>query len=395
MSDDPQAPAERRAAARALLTSPLLCRELDPEAFALVRRHEAHLDRWSTQRLGYRLHVTADTARLYKTTALPHRRPLRTSSGRPLHQLESVLLLLTLAATVAGPAVVSLRDLVDQVRSAAADAGVELGGDATERRGLVTALRWMIDHGLAAEMHSHVDAYATDATADAVLALRPDRIAMLALPAAATDDPEELLAAADRRDATRAWLRARLVEDPVVYRDELTDEEWTELRRRLGEEAGYLEEMFGLVLEARAEGVAAVDPSGSLTDEAFPGGGTEGHAALLLVAVMRVRAGEWWALTEVEAAIRRLAERHSRHWAKDLVAAPERLARRSVDLLVAMRLAERRSGGGAAGAAPVGEAGAVPVGEAGAAPVGGPPAVRLLPAAARFMPEQDPQDTLW
>lgn len=368
MSDDPQAPAERRAAARALLAAPLLCREHDPDTFALVRRHEADLDRWFTQRLGYRLHLGTDTARLYKSTVVPWARPLRTSGGRALHGLETVLLLLALASTVAGPAVISLRDLVAAVRSAAVDAELELTGDATERRALVTALRWMIDHGLAVEVHAHVDAFATDEAADAVLRLRPDRIAMLALPAAAAEDAEQLLAVADRRDGTRSWLRARLVEDPVLYRDDVTEEEWGELRRRLGEEAGYLEEMFGLVLEARAEGLAAIDPRGGLTDVAFPGGGTEGHAALLLVATLRARIGAWVPETEVDDVVGRLAERHARHWAKDLVAAPDRLARRAVDLLVMMRLAER-------------------------APA--MPAVRLLPAAARFLPEQEPQAALW
>lgn len=368
MSADPQAPGERRVAARALVASPLLCREHDPEVFALVRRHEAELDRWFTQRLGYRLHVGADTARLYKTTYVPRHRPLRATSGRPLHQLELVLLLLALASTVAGPAVISLRDLVDLVRSAAVDARVELAGDATERRALVAALRWMIDHGLAVELHAQVEAYATDATADAVLRLRPDRIAMLALPAAAAEDPAGLLAAAERRGATRAWLRARLVEDPVVYRDELTEDEWSELRRRLGEEAAYVEEMFGLVLEARAEGVAAIDPRGELTDEPFPGRGTEGHAALLVVAALRGEPGRWWPASALEDEVRRLSLEHARHWAKDLAGSPERLARRAVDLLVATGLAERRDD---------------------------PPAVRLLPAAARFMPAPSPQASLW
>lgn len=368
MSGDPQAAGERRRAARALVSSPLLCREHEPEVFALVRRHEGELDRWFTQRLGYRLHVGTDTARLYKTTHVPADRPLRTASGRPLHHLELVLLVLTLGATVAGPSVVSLRDLVDLVRSAAVDAGVALAGDGTERRALVTALRWMIDRGLATELHAQVDAYATDANADAVLQLRPDRIATLALPAAGAGDPAALLAAAERRSATRPWLRARLVEDPVVYRDELGEEEWAELRRRLREEAAYLEEMFGLVLEARAEGIAAVDPRGTLTDAAFPGSGTEGHAALLLLAALRSDPGRWWSLASVEEAVRHLADEHARRWAKDLVAAPERLARRAVDLLVSMGLAARREE---------------------------PAGVRLRPAAARFLPAESPQATLW
>src|SRR5690606_9970260 len=202
-----------------------------------------------------------DTARLFKAGAVPGGRPLRTSTGRPLHRGEYVLLSLVLAATVAGPAVISLRDLVDNVRSAAAEAEIVLTGDATERRALVAVLRWMIDHGLAGELHDHVDAYASDETADAVLELRPDRIVMVPLPTVVgADDAATVLARADGRGVTRQWLRSRLVEEPVVYRDDLTDAEWAELRRRLGEEERILDEMFGLVLESRAEGVAAIDP---------------------------------------------------------------------------------------------------------------------------------------
>jgi uncharacterized protein (TIGR02678 family) len=367
VTEDPQAAVERRIAARHLLAHPLTCLEHDPETFRLIRRHEVELDRWFTQRLGYRLHLGADTARLFKTGVVPTHRPLRTGTGRALHHVEYVLLTLAMAATVAGPTVISLRDLIELIRSAAGDVDIRLTGDATERRALVAALRWMIDRGLAAEIHAHVDAYAADATADAVLKMRPDRIALMALPAVASSDPDDILRRAERRDNTRQWLRARLVEDPVVYRDDLSEGEWAELRRRLGEEERYLEEMFGFVLEARAEGVAAIDPRGDLTDQRFPVGGTDGHAALLLLGLLRGADTDWWPESEVVATVARLAAEHSRHWAKDLVAAPERLARRAVHLLVEFRLAERRDD---------------------------PAGVRLLPAAGRFAPAAS-QNALW
>ncbi len=357
LSGDPQAAVERRSAARHLISNPLTCAEHDPDVFRLIRRHEVEVDRWFTQRLGYRLHVASDTARLFKSGYVPSGRPLRTSGGRPLHQLEYSMLILALASTVAGPAVISLRDLIDLIRSAAAEIELTLSGDATERRSVVTALRWMIDHGLAVELHARVDSYATDEDADAVLRVRPDRIALLPLPVLAGDD--DLLARADRRDNTRQWLRARLAEDPVVYRDDLTDDEWTELRRRLGEEGRFLHEMFGLTMEARAEGVASIDPDGTLADQPFPTGGTEGHAALLLLGVMQERRAEWWDEAEVHRAVASLAGEYGRYWAKDLVAAPDRLARRAVDLLVAVRLAARRAD---------------------------PPGVKLLAAAPRFAP---------
>jgi len=390
LSGDPQAAVERRAAARHLVQRPLTCLEHDPEIFRLVRRHESDLDRWFTQRLGYRLHVGADTARLFKTSVLVADRPLRSGTGRPFHQLEYVLLALVLASTAAGPAVVSLRDLVDKVRSAAAEADIRLTGDSTERRALVAVLRWMIDLGLAGELHARVDAYAEDREADAVLKVRPDRIVLLPLPTlVGAADAGDLLERADRRGVvSRQWMRCRLVEDPVLYRDDLTAAEWGELRRRLGEEERILDEMFDLVIEARAEGVAAVDPSGSLAGARFPRGGTEGHAALLLLDALPSASGgnegssapavPW---DDVVVAVRRLADQQARRWSKDLVAAPEKLARNVVQLLVEVRLAQRVPAAGAGVDVKPG--------------VDVEPGVRLLPAAARFRPVVRAQESLW
>lgn len=379
MSDgDPQAEIERRIAARHLLMHPLTCDEHDPAAFRLIRRHEAELSRWFTQRLGYRLHLDADTARLFKTGFASERRPLRTATGRPLTQLEYTLLALALAANAAGPAVISLRDLVDELRSSAAEADVALPNDATERRALVTALRWMIEHGLAVEMHEHVDAYATDDQADAVLRVRPDRIALLLVPATAgSETADELLQRAERRSTTRQWMRVRLVEDPVLYRDDVNDEEWAELRRRLGEEERQLDEMFGLILEARAEGIAMIDPTGVLADRRFPSTGTLGHAALLAISRLMDDDAHAVQLSHETFAslISELVAEHSKRWSQDYVERPERLARDVATLLCDTHLAKATDD-----------------------------SLQLLPAAARFTPIEsvtddadadDRQATLW
>lgn len=362
MAEDPHAPAEQQRAARHLLQRPLSVAEDDPSIFQLIRRHEEHLDRWFTQRLGYRLRVTADTARLSKLGWVADR-PLRTGNDRPFHQLEYVLLVLTFASTIAGPAVVSLRDLVDKVRSAAADASVDLAEDATQRRAQVTVLRWMIEWGLVEELHDRVDAYKDDAEADAVLRTRPDRIALLPLPVlhglAENSSADELLTAADRRGARRTWLRARLVEDPVVYRDDLDVEEWEELRRRRGDDARFLEEMFGLVLEARAEGAAAIDPDGRLSVVRFPAGGTVGHAALLFIAAVCDRGLYGWVPETVAVElVDELSTPHRQRWKADLAERPGVLFGEVRDLLVSLRLAEIRDDP--------------------------EPAVRLLAGAARF-----------
>jgi uncharacterized protein (TIGR02678 family) len=394
----PQTAFELQLCARHLVQQPLTCMEHDPEIFRMVRRHEGELDRWFTQRLGYRLHVNADTARLFKDGCVPRRRPLLTATLRPFHQLEYVLLALVLGATVAGPDVVSLRDLIERVRSAATEAGMFLEDSPTMRRALVSVLQWMIGRGLATELHERIEAYAGDESADAVLKIRADRIALLPLPAlAGAESAQSLLIRAERRSAMRQWMRCRLVEEPVLYRSDLSDTEWSELRRRLGEEERLLEEMFGLALEARAEGIAAIDPSGTLAERRFPTGGTIGHATLLVIARLDEERERSWHWNDMVRVVSELAENQRRRWAGDMVDAPERLARRVLDLMLELRLAEWTRGTDSADPSS---------GDADAAIGGDLPGehsvFNMLPAAARFLPARMPdagqlpmQEALW
>lgn len=332
---DPQADHERRECARFLMMQPLVCAERHQDVFRLIRRHHQTLDQWFTQRLGYRLHLDADTARLFKSGIVPDDRPLRTHTGRALHRRELQLLSLVLACTVAGPLVISLRDLIADLRSAATEAGAPLVGDASERRSIVTVLRWMVEMGLASELHEQVDRFLDNADADAVLRIRPDRVALVPISALLGESSaSDLLERADRRDLFRQWVRCHLAEDPVIYRTDLTDTEWTEFRRRLGAESRMLDEMFGLSLEARGEGAAAIDPTGALSDIRFPSTGTVGHCALLIAGSDR----QSWTWQDLEEFVTGLAAEHTAHWSKDLVAAPERLTREAVALLSAHRL---------------------------------------------------------
>jgi uncharacterized protein (TIGR02678 family) len=394
----PQTALELQLCARHLVQQPLTCKEHDAEIFRMVRRYEGELDRWFTQRLGYRLHVNADTARLFKEGFVPQRRPLLTGTLRPFHQLEYVLLALVLGATVAGPDVVSLRDLIERVRSAAIEAGIALEDSPTMRRALVSVLQWMIRGGLATELHERVEAYAGDESADAVLKIRADRIALLPLPAlAGAECAQSLLERAERRSATRQWMRCRLVEEPVLYRSDLSDAEWSELRRRLGEEERLLEEMFGLVLEARAEGIAAIDPLGTLAERRFPTGGTIGHATLLLIARLYEERKRSWRWNDVVCVIGELAETHRRKWAGDMVDAPERLARRVTEFMLDLRLAEWTGETGSDDPTTLDASALLPGNSPGEHSV-----FNLLPAAARFLPAPMPdagqlpkQEALW
>lgn len=344
--DDPQRPGERTAAARALLIGPWRTAQSDPAVFPLVRRHAEVLDRWFTQRLGYRLVVQSDTARLVKTGHVPVDRPLRTHTGRAFTGREYVTLALVLAATASGPDRISLRDLVLAVRSAAADAGLVLDAGAVERRALVTALRWLIAREVMRELDRTVASYESDEGADALLEIRNDRLALLAAPPlVGAASAQELLARAEGERLGRAAVRRRLVEDPVLHADDLSPADWAELRRRFGEETRYLEEMFGFVVEARAEGAAAVDVDGGCSDHAFPRPGTIPHAALLLLQALVARHREGAGVATLDAETAELVGRYGRYWSQEYVADPAALRGAAVDLLVLMGLVTVRGGG--------------------------------------------------
>lgn len=331
-----------RAAARHLAAHPLVLSEFHSDTFRLIRRHEHKLDRWFTQRFGYRLQVTADTARLFKSAVVPRRRPLRTATdqSRPFSQREYTMLALALAAVAAGPDVISLRHLVVKIRSMATDAVVVLTAEAADRRALITALRWMIRNGIVTEMHDRVDRYVTDDLADAVLRVRPDRVALLPLPVLSQSETvDELLDRSDSRRSSRAWMRSILLEEPVLYRTDLTDPEWSELRRRLGEESDIFYEMFGMEIEARAEGVMVIDPEGGSTDSRFPRGGTVGHAALLLIDLLFRTGQSSFELSEVIDAVSGLIDQYRRYWSK-LADRPARLTEEVLELLQDHRLVE-------------------------------------------------------
>ncbi len=352
--------AERQDALRHLLRHPLITDDgPHAEAFRLVRRHRDEIARDVRQMLGYRLVVEATFARLYKGGLGAGRgRPLRRGSGAPFSPRTYAYLSLCCSVLLTGRQQVLLSALAEAVRGAAAEAGIDLSDDNhADRRAMVAALRQLVAWGVLTEDDGSVGAFADDAGAEALLFVRRDIVRhLLAVPLREIEQPDELVRLAAETVAgagPRHRVRRLLVEEPVVLADDLDEESWSWLRQSQRREARAFSELFGLDLEIRAEGVAAIDPRDELTDEAFPRGGTLGHAALLAVSELARR-------TRPEASPRDepastvpvpdglldevVAEAHQRHgkrWKQDYLDHPDRLARDVEDLLVAMGLLRR------------------------------------------------------
>lgn len=329
MTDD----AERRTALRALLLHPLITDDgPHADALLLVRRHREHLERLCAEGLGYRLVVEPRVARLFKAglgrdATRPLRRRLASGRGRPFEPRGYALLCLLLAALTRCPAQLLLDELVAQVRSAVADAGLAIDLDTTvDRRALAAALGTLLELGVLVERDGDLARWAEDATAQSLLDVRRDRLRLvLRAGLAAAEGPKDLLDAAALPSAAggaRVAVRRRLLESPVLTTAELTEEQAEWWRRSRAREAEWFRDHVGLDLELRSEGALAVDPEETLTDEPFPGTGSARHAALLVLSRLvddvrdtaRGGAGAWWPLADgaVERAVQGVAGEHGR-----------------------------------------------------------------------------------
>lgn len=286
-AEDLHAQAEVRAAARALLRTPLLVDGggLDEE-LRLVRRHRADLTRIFADGLGYRLVVEPGLVRLYKTGSRAGRK-LSRRNGVPFDPRRYAMLALVVAALTRSRTQLMVDELVAEVRSAATDAGIDVDLDAiTDRRALHSALTALCDLGVLSERDGDLEHWA-ERRSEALLDVHRDRLAVLvAAPLGGCESADDVLAVASVPSAAggaRVAVRRRLAEQPVLSVDDLTVEQrdwWVKNRNR---EREWFRRVLGLDLELRAEGAVAIDPDGELTDRAFPASGSASHFALLLV----------------------------------------------------------------------------------------------------------------
>lgn len=212
-----------------------------------------------------------------------------------------------------------------------------------------------------AEDEGSVEAYAGDSEADALLTIdREIARSLVSGPVSQAASPAGLIdRAADPGEAgSRHRVRRLLVEAPVVYVDDLAEEDRDWLRRSQRREQRILEDFAGLRAEIRAEGVCFIDPEQELTDIRFPGTGTVVWAALLLIGKLTAdmapangapanRDTANGATTaaipdaRVDEHLRVLAEEHRSAWSRELTGAPALLANAVLDLLHRMHLIRR------------------------------------------------------
>jgi uncharacterized protein (TIGR02678 family) len=361
---------EQRKAARALLRRPLLrASGPEPESFVLVRRHAAALREWFDRNTGWRLLVDSEVARLVKAAAGTddHTHPARElRTGQPFSRRRYVLVCLALAALERADTQVTLGRLAEQVVLGAVDpelgaAGVVFTLDSRDQRAdLAAVVRLLLDLGVLSRVAGDEDAFVKD-TGDALYDVERRVLATMlvtprgpstveaadfaarlaAVTGEATPGTDEL-----RNRTLRHRLTRRLLDDPVLYYDELDEDEVAYLASQRAAITARITELTGLVAEVRAEGVAMVDPGDDLSDVRMPDSGTDGHVTLLLAEYLAARMGRPVPVGELHGHVQELAVRHRSYWRRNATdpGAEAELTAVALSRLEALRLVRRHAG---------------------------------------------------
>ncbi|MBF9132618.1 TIGR02678 family protein [Plantactinospora sp. S1510] len=337
VADEPVA--RLRQAARILLARPLLVAGLaDDEEFQLVRSYAAELREWFERETGWRLVADAQTIRLMKLTADPHdeTHPARDPRAKtPFSRQRYVLTCLALAVLERADGQVTLGRLAEEIMLAAAEPALAGTGftftlQRRERRAdMVAVVRLLLRWGVLRRVAGDEDAY-LGGSGDVLYDV--DRRVISGLLAAARgpsmiseSTPAGRLGALtqdvvlDIDDARNRALRHRLtrllLEQPVLYYDELSDPERAYLTSQRFALVNRITQLTGLVAEVRAEGIALVDPADELTDVRMPAEGMQSHLTLLL-AERIATADRGVRVSELHRHTRKLAREHRSYWRK-------------------------------------------------------------------------------
>jgi uncharacterized protein (TIGR02678 family) len=370
---DAQQSEQRRLAVRLLLRQPLLTsRGPDRQKFREVRKHAGWLTEWFAREAGWHVQVDHSVARLRKLPAshADGTRPAQPGK-QPFSRRRYVLACLALATLERAESQVTLGWLVDRIVRLAREDDLAAAGitftlqTRDERSDLVAVAKLLLEIGVLSRVAGDEQAFVND-TGDALYDV--DR-AVLSVLLIARRGPSTVTAATtrerlvaltqeagpatedSRNKAIRHSLTRRLLDDPLLYYEELTEAERAYLDRQRGHMLRRLTDATGLVAEARGEGIALLDPTGEATDLGMPEEGTDGHATLLLAEFLaeRLRSGRAGSVPTAALVTHMagLARAHRAHWRKGVTepGADRALTIQAVRRLTALGLARETPDG--------------------------------------------------
>lgn len=286
-----------------------------PDGFREVVRHHDWLVTWFDDTCGWQLVVDpgAGFARLGKrarSAKIDVSRPLRRSRGaRHAFDRRRYQLLCLVAAQLVQHPVTTVGLLA---RAISAEAALDTSRH-RERVALVDVLRTLIEWQVLRTSGGTIDDFVENQEANALLQADTTRLhRLLVTTVAPTSLADEVGSAAalvylgaeprygrgqevdlhqpgsddeQRLRRIRHMVGRRLVDDPVVYFEDLTEEEQTYVENPAGRQwVRNRAAEAGFELEERSDGVMAIDPDGLATDLQFPGPHGNAHQlALLLV----------------------------------------------------------------------------------------------------------------
>jgi uncharacterized protein (TIGR02678 family) len=336
---------------RMLLARPLLTAVHDPDGFDLIRRRREPIVKWFDYYTGWRVLVEprAGYARLFKTTQRPDR-------TRPALDRRRYVLLCVVCAELLTTPTTTADALAEKTRQTIALDGLPSFDPSrrSDRNAYTDVLKFLEEQGV-------IEHNEPQLRADPTLVTR-----LLAAPVSPStvDSIDDLTRESRYENAHRSlWQRhstmRRLIDDPVVYREELTASQLAFLTSPSGRKIVQTGVgLAGCTLEERAEGYLVVDADAIATDMRFPDDDSnEKVAALLLLD----RLAEGPATTEDLVEETRELLTKFRNWAKAYQSdgGAGRLAADGLALLEAFGLARTENG-----------------------------TVRRLPAAARYAVEE-------
>jgi uncharacterized protein (TIGR02678 family) len=306
----PEIEADRRRALRTLLRHPLLTSGGETADYARVRRHSEWLKQWLAKFPAWSLHVDKNVIRLRKLPAdvSDETRPaIDRTSGTTFTRRRYALVCLALAAleqtdaqTTLGQITIAIMKLIAMDRDLNA-AGIILDiGNYDHRRDLVHAIRFLADLGVLRRIDGDERQFLNRNESSDVLYTLDRRVLASILnvsgsasAVASESNPVAKLMeepspfSEDRTQQIRARLVRTLMDDPILYFQDLNDEERTYLEQHRGQMLRQIHEATGLLAEVRREGIAMVDDTGDLTDLKLPDDGADVQLALSLA--------EWFA----------------------------------------------------------------------------------------------------